>query len=217
MGGINMICSPSFLTCDFNNLKSEIQSISEAKWLHFDVMDGKFVPNTTYDFHMLKLIKTFSNQFFDCHLMIEKPEKYIMKYILAGADLITFHYEATEEPLSLIRLIKSRGIKAGISIKPGTDIRVLEGLLSEIDLVLIMSVEPGEGGQKFITKSLDKIKYLNTKRKNENFNFLIEVDGGINKDTAKLVSDVHCDVIVVGSYIFNRSNRNELIKELENV
>ena len=212
-----MICSPSFLTCDFNKLESEIKSISEAKWLHFDVMDGKFVPNSTYDFHMLKLLKKLSNQFFDCHLMIENPKKYIEKYILAGADLVTFHYEATENPLSLIRYIKSRDVKVGISIKPNTDIRVLDNILSEVDLVLIMSVEPGKGGQKFISKSLDKIKYLNSKRKIENYNFLIEVDGGIDLDTAKLVSDVHCDVIVVGSYIFNRSNRNELIKELENV
>lgn len=217
MGGTKMICSPSFLTCDFNHLESEIKSISKAEWLHFDVMDGMFVPNKTYDFHMLKLIKKLTNQFFDCHLMIEYPEQHVLKYILAGADLITFHLEATQDPLSLIKLIKSRGVKAGISIKPGTDVRMLNEVLPYVDLVLIMSVEPGQGGQKFISKSLDRIKYLDRLRNIESYDFLIEVDGGINLDTAKLVKDVHCDVIVVGSYLFNRSNRGDLIEELENV
>ncbi|XMB72739.1 ribulose-phosphate 3-epimerase [Mycoplasmatota bacterium WC30] len=212
-----MICSPSFLSCDFSNLESEIKSISNAKWIHFDVMDGKFVPNATYDFNMLKIIKQISNQFFDCHLMIREPGRYIMKYILAGADLITFHYEATDRALSLIKKIKINGVKVGISIKPGTNIEVLDKLLPEVDLVLIMSVEPGKGGQKFIENSIEKIKYLDQKRKELDLKFLIEVDGGINSDTAKQVKNVNCDVIVVGSYIFNSDNRNDLIVELENV
>ncbi len=212
-----MICSPSFLSCDFNKLESEIKSISAAKWIHFDVMDGKFVPNATYDFNMLKIIKQISNQFFDCHLMIRDPGRFLMKYILAGADLITFHYEATDRALSLIKVIKTNGVKAGISIKPGTDIDVLDSLLPEVDLVLIMSVEPGKGGQKFIKESLEKIRYLDQKRKELNLKFLIEVDGGINNETALLVKEVNCDVIVVGSYIFNRDNRNVIISELENV
>lgn len=212
-----MICSPSFLSCDFTRLESEIQSISNAKWIHFDVMDGKFVPNYTYNHTMLKDIKRYSNQFFDCHLMIAEPEKHYVKYIEAGANLITFHLEATTDPLSLIKSIQRKKVKAGISIKPNTNILTLEPYLSLVDLVLIMSVEPGKGGQKFLTNSLDKIKYLNQKRIENNYGYLIEVDGGINFLTAESVKNVGCDVIVVGSFIFNKDNREELISELENV
>jgi len=212
-----MICSPSFLSCDFTKLESEILSINEAKWLHFDVMDGIFVPNTTYKHEILMKIKKFSNQFFDCHLMIAEPEKHYQDYIDAGADLITFHYEATENSLELIKAIKSKGIKVGISIKPDTDVTVLNEYLDQLDLILIMSVEPGKGGQKFITNSLNKIKYLSDIRIKKGYNYLIEVDGGINFDTAKLVKEVGNDVIVVGSFIFNKVKRNELVRELENV
>jgi len=212
-----MICSPSFLSCDFNKLESEIISINEAKWLHFDVMDGAFVSETTYDNKILRRIKKVSNQFFDCHLMINNPEKYYLDYIKAGADLITFHYEATEDSKSLINAIKSSGVKVGISIKPGTNVSVLDEFLPELDLILIMSVDPGKGGQKFIRNSLNKIEYLNKKRTERGLNFLIEVDGGINFETAKLVKKSGNDVIVVGSFIFNKENRNELVKELENV
>ena len=213
-----MILSPSFLSCDFNKLESEIKSISEAEWLHFDVMDGNFVSNKTYDYHMLKLLKQISDQFFDCHLMIERPEKVYEKYILSGAAPVTFPYEATKNPLSLIKAIKKDNkTKAGISIKPDTDVTVLKDLLADVDLVLIMSVEPGAGGQKFLKNAIDKIKYLDEKRKESNLDFLIEVDGGINLDTAKLVKEAGCDVIVVGSYIFKNDHRNKLIGELQNV
>jgi len=212
-----MICAPSFLSSDFSKLKDEIRSISHAKWLHFDVMDGKFVSNKTYDHHMLSEIKTYSDQFFDCHLMIEKPENYVQNYIDHHADLITFHYEATDDPLSLIKLIKKQGVQVGISIKPNTDVIALDPLLKDLDLILIMSVEPGQGGQSFIHGSLKKIKYLDEQRKLHDYPYLIEVDGGINHHTAKLVKEAGVDVIVVGSYIFNQANRNQIIKDLENV
>ncbi|QLY39369.1 ribulose-phosphate 3-epimerase [Hujiaoplasma nucleasis] len=212
-----MICAPSFLSSNFSKLKQEILSINEAKWLHFDVMDGLFVSNTTYDHQMLKTIGEFSNQVFDCHLMIEKPEKYVDNYIENGADYITFHYEASHNPLKLIQYIQSKGVKAGISIKPNTRVEVLDDLLEYLDLILIMSVEPGKGGQKFIPNALDKINYLNNIRTQKKYEYLIEVDGGIQFDTAKMVKNVGCDVIVVGSFIFNQSNRNQIIKELENV
>lgn len=212
-----MIVSPSFLSSDFSKLKEEILSINNAKWLHFDVMDGLFVENKTYDHKLVKEIKEYSNQFFDVHLMIEKPEMHIDKYVKSGADLITFHYEATSKPEDLIKKIKDKNVKAGISIKPDTPVFLLDQFLNELDLILIMSVEPGKGGQKFIPNSIEKIEYLNKKRIENNYNYLIEVDGGINKETAKTVMLAGCDVIVVGSYIFNSDNRNELIGELENV
>lgn len=212
-----MICSPSFLSCDFTKLETEIKSINYAKWLHFDVMDGIFVENRTYDEKMVKKIKAISSQFFDVHLMIIEPEKQIKKYINAGADLITFHLETTEEPLDLIKEIKKSNVKAGISIKPQTPIESLDLLLPYLDLILIMSVEPGKGGQKFIENSLAKISYLSRKKQLYNYEYLIEVDGGINLETAKRVRESGCDVIVVGSFLFNSSNRNQLIEELENV
>jgi len=180
-------------------------------------MDGLFVENKTYDHKLVKEIKEYSNQFFDVHLMIEKPEMHIDKYVKSGADLITFHYEATSKPEDLIKKIKDKNVKAGISIKPDTPVFLLDQFLNELDLILIMSVEPGKGGQKFIPNSIEKIEYLNKKRIENNYNYLIEVDGGINKETAKTVMLAGCDVIVVGSYIFNSYNRNELIGELENV
>lgn len=212
-----MICSPSFLSCDFTKLETEMKSINHAKWLHFDVMDGIFVENRTYDEEMVKKIQAISSQFFDVHLMIIEPEKHIEKYINAGADLITFHLEATEEPLELIKKIKKSNVKAGISIKPQTPVESLDLLLPYLDLILIMSVEPGKGGQKFIENSLAKISYLSRKKQLYNYEYLIEVDGGINLETAKRVRESGCDVIVVGSFLFNSPNRNQLIEELENV
>lgn len=212
-----MICSPSFLSSDFTKLESEIKSVSNAKWLHFDVMDGKFVDNKTYNHLMVREIKAFSKQFFDVHLMIEEPEKYYQDYIAEGAELITFHFEATSKPLELIKKIKKQDILAGISIKPDTPVEVLDDLLPYLDLILIMSVEPGRGGQDFITSSLDKIEYLNNKRNLLDYSYYIEVDGGINLETAKLVKDKGCDVIVVGSFIFNKEDRRKIIEELKNV
>jgi ribulose-phosphate 3-epimerase len=212
-----MIVAPSFLSSDFTKLKEEILSIDQAKWLHFDVMDGKFVANKTYDHQMLNTIQAYSDQVFDCHLMIEEPEKYVDNYIDNQADFITFHYEATDDPLALIKHIKDFNVKAGISIKPDTDVSVLDDLLAYLDLILIMSVEPGKGGQKFLPSAVDKINYLNEKRKAFDYDYLIEVDGGINEETAKYVKDAGCDVIVVGSYIFNRQDRNQIIRDLENV
>lgn len=213
-----MIVAPSFLTADFFRLREEIESIQRAKWLHFDVMDGNFVENITYDESVLHDIKGFSKQFFDCHLMIEEPLNHLEKYIDAGADLITFHYEAAADSIAeTIQKIESKQCQVGISVKPATDIRVLEPFLSQLDLILVMSVEPGRGGQQFMMESLDKIQYLASMRKAGNHRFLIEVDGGINLTTAKLVKDAGADVIVVGSYLFNQTNRAQMIEVLENV
>ncbi|NLF48637.1 MAG: ribulose-phosphate 3-epimerase [Acholeplasmataceae bacterium] len=213
-----MIVAPSFLTANFSILRDEIESISQAKWLHFDVMDGRFVPNTTYDARMVSRIRSFSNQFFDCHLMIDNPKAQIGKYIAAGAELVTFHVEAAkDETEECIQLIKDWGAKVGISLKPKTPIERLDAFLSQVDLVLVMSVEPGKGGQSFMEDSLGKIAYLRRFRNDNKCSFLIEVDGGINYETAKKVKEAGADVIVSGSYIFNQRDRNQVIGVLENV
>jgi len=213
-----MKVSPSFLTADFTKLYEEIKSVEKAQWLHFDVMDGKFVEKKTYDESVLFEIKKFSSQFFDCHLMIEHPEQSIEKYIKAGADLVTFHYEASSNQiLKTIKLIKDNSCQCGLSIKPDTDVKVLIPYLDQLDLVLIMSVEPGKGGQSFLPSALDKISFLNQYRKEHHLSFLLEVDGGINLKTANLVKQTGVDVIVVGSYIFNKPDRLKAIEELENV
>lgn len=213
-----MIVAPSILSANFNNLNEEIKSINIDKnvWVHCDVMDGHFVPNITFGACVLKNIKKDNDVFLDVHLMIDDPYKYAIDFSKAGADLITFHYEAVKEEdiIKVINHIKSLGCKAGISIKPKTNPNVLDKYLELLDLVLVMSVEPGFGGQKFMDNALDKISYLSKLKKENNYKYLIEVDGGINRDTAKQVASNGCEVAVAGSYIFNSTNREELIKEL---
>ena len=201
-----------------NNLPAEIKSISSAKWLHFDIMDGVFVPNKTYDHHLVSEVKNYSHQFFDCHLMVDNPIPDIIRYVKAGADLITVHIEALGISTKVaIESIRNLNVKVGLSIKPMTNIDELLPYLDDIDLILIMSVEPGKGGQKFIDSSIDKISFLHEYRKKNQLNYLIEVDGGINLSTAKLVSLAGADVVVAGSSIFNRNDRDVAISELENV
>lgn len=213
-----MIVAPSFLTADMSRLPSEIESISKAEWLHFDIMDGIFVPYKTYDYHLVSEVKNYSKQFFDCHLMVDNPIPDIIRYVKAGADLITVHIEALGVTTKVaIESIKQLGIKVGLSIKPMTDIEELIPYLADIDLVLIMSVEPGKGGQKFIENSIDKINFLHQYRNEHQFKYLIEVDGGINLSTGKLVALAGADVVVAGSFIFNRNDRDVAISELENV
>jgi len=212
-----MIVSPSFLTADFANLEAEIRSIQFAKWLHFDVMDGRFVPNYTYNQEIVRQLKKVSKQFFDVHLMIENPGKEISGYANAGADLITFHLEAAgEQTKTLIDLVKSFNVQCGISIKPGTDQADLIPYLADIDLVLLMSVEPGKGGQKFMDSAIDRIRFFDEYRQLHHLTYKIEVDGGINADTIQKVKTVGCDIVVAGSFIFNRKDRKNAIKELEN-
>lgn len=212
-----MIVAPSFLNADFDRLREEIESVSSAEWLHFDVMDGKFVSNETYDETMLEQVSQWSEQFFDCHLMIERPEDHIKDYAEAGADLITFHYEATDAPIDgLIDKIHGLGIKAGLSIKPETGVEVLRPYLDRLDLILIMSVEPGAGGQSFKPNSLEKVRSLAAYREANGLDYLLEIDGGINDETAPRVREAGIDVIVAGSYIFNQKDREAVIEALEN-
>lgn len=208
-----MIIAFSFLSLLNNKYKEaliEFNNLSKTDWIHFDVMDGDFVTNTTFDFNKVKEINEYNKLYSDVHLMVSDPRKYIKEYVDAKSDSITFHYEAVnkEDVLDIIKEIKSYNVKAGISIKPTTDVKVLDEYLEYLDNILIMSVEPGKGGQKFIESSLDKVRYLKDKKKD--YNYLISIDGGINKDTSILVKEAGCDVIIVGTYLANNLNKKTM-------
>lgn len=214
-----MLISPSILSVKKEDYLKVFKTFTDngVTMIHLDVMDGKFVPNTTYDANEVEKINKQTNAILDTHLMINTPENEIMSYILAGSDIITFHYEACKNIKETIKLIKDHGIKCGISVKPNTNINVLDPYLKDLDLVLVMSVEPGFGGQKFMPSALDKIKYLKDIKDKHSFHYLIEVDGGINVNTAKLVKDAGCDVIVVGTYLMNSENFHECYEELKKI
>ena len=214
-----MILAPSILTVKEEERNSVLTELSNLGiiYLHLDIMDGKFVPNTTEGVGMLKKINKF-NFVFDTHLMVEDPINYIDKFYKAGSDIITFHYEAVKDVLPLIRKIHSLGVKCGVSIKPGTSPEVLLPYLKEIDQILIMSVEPGFGGQKFMESSLDKIKYFDDLRNNnDDYNYLIEVDGGINLDNAPLVRNAGCNVVVMGTALINSNSKKEVIEKVDSL
>ncbi len=207
------------MAADFKNLEREVKmlDLSAAKWLHFDVMDGVFVPNISFGFPVLKAIKGCSeNLIMDVHLMIMSPEKYIRKFIDAGADYVTFHYEATQNPMECIQIIKSAGAKAGISIKPATDVEVLRDLLPHLDMVLIMSVEPGFGGQLFMKGALTKSRELRTMIEECGADVLIEMDGGISAKNSREVFDAGVNVIVAGSAVFGAEDPHTAILEMLN-
>lgn len=209
-----MIVAPSFLTADMNDLENEIASVRSAEWLHFDVMDGRFVPSTTYDHALVRALRPKSDRFFDCHLMTLRPEATFSDYADAGADSVTFHLEAVADPLAAFARLHALGLKAGVSIKPATPVTALDPVLDLADLVLVMSVEPGRGGQRFLPEATAKVAWLAETRRRRGLAFLIQVDGGINAATAATVRAAGADVVVAGSFLFNRTDREAAIAEL---
>lgn len=210
--------APSVLSADFAHLKEDIDTIYDGgkSWIHYDVMDGHFVPNISFGYSILSNVRAVTDLFIDVHLMITDPGQYLDEFINAGADLITFHIEAVssvQEARVLIQRIHDAGCLASISIKPGTDVEAVKPFLDDLDMVLVMSVEPGFGGQSFNPSALDKITELKEIRNGRRY--LIEVDGGINENTANLCRGAGSDVLVAGSYVFKAENRQEAIDSLK--
>lgn len=210
------IISPSILAADFGNLQSEIEMInrSEAAWLHIDVMDGVFVNNMSFGFPIIEVIKKYCKKLIDVHIMIVNPEKHVKQFAEAGAGLLTFHFEATENPQEVIDLIRAEGIKAGIAINPDIPVRVLEPYIDKVDMILLMSVFAGYGGQKFIEATYDRIDELKSMIERINQKCLIQVDGGVNVENAPKLFECGANILVAGSTVFNAQNPEEMIVSL---
>jgi ribulose-phosphate 3-epimerase len=213
------LIAPSILSADFTNLTQQIRvaELGGADFIHCDVMDGRFVPNITFGPFIVSAAKRVSNIPLDVHLMIEKPIEYVEDFIKAGADILTVHYEASVHLNRTVNRIKELGAKAGVALNPATPVSVLKDIAEYIDLVLIMSVNPGFGGQTFIPNSLRKIQEAVQLRKEMKSSYLIEVDGGVSKDTIQSISNAGCDVFVAGSSIFKNDNITAATAELKNL
>ena len=213
------IIAPSMLACDFGNLYSEIEMVnnSEANWFHIDVMDGVFVPNISFGTPIMKVLKENAKKTLDVHLMIVNPDNYIENFAELGADILTVHYEACNHLHRTVQRIKDLKMKAGVAINPHTPISTLKSIIKDLDLVCLMSVNPGFGGQSFIESTYDKVKELKSLINEQNSNAIIEIDGGVNSQNAKKLIDCGANALVAGSFVFKSENPTQTISELSSI
>lgn len=214
---MSVLISPSMLSCDFANVQRDTEMInnSSADWFHIDIMDGVFVPNISFGFPIMKAIHQYAKKPLDVHLMIENPDQYVEQFKKCGAEILTVHYESCTHLHRTIQLIKSHGLKAGVALNPHTPIHLLEDIIAELDLVLVMSVNPGFGGQKFIDNAVEKVRQAKKLIEKKQSKALIEVDGGVNMETGKKLVEAGADVLVAGSFVFGSENPTKTISELK--